>query len=80
MKVTADKAKCCGHARCNVAAPDIFALDDNGYIAVVEIRVPEGMEGQARRGVRACPERALALDDEAGAGASAQAAVRTPGA
>jgi ferredoxin len=79
MKVIADKAKCCGHARCNVVAPDIFTLDDNGYIAVAQIPVPVGMEDQARRGVRACPERALALDEQGAVAAPAQTSLPAPG-
>ena len=79
MKVLADKGKCCGHARCNAVAPDIFTLDDNGYIAVAEIIVPAEMEGQARRGVRACPERVLALDDDGMAATHGQASAPVPG-
>jgi len=41
----------------------LFELDDNGYIRFAEKLVPEGLEELARRGVRACPERALKLSD-----------------
>ena len=65
MKIIADVAKCCGHARCAAVSESLFALDDNGYIAIREVLVPTDMEGLARRGVRACPERALMLlEDE----------------
>jgi ferredoxin len=41
----------------------LFELDDNGYIRFAEKIVPESLQELARRGVRACPERALKLSD-----------------
>ncbi|MER9069766.1 ferredoxin [Mesorhizobium sp. M0902] len=32
MRIIVQNAKCQGHARCAVQAPDIFKLDDEGYI------------------------------------------------
>ena len=62
MKVQIDKDMCSGHARCNAAAPDVFPLDDLGYVAIDgTLDIPAGMEKQARNGVAACPERALTL-------------------
>jgi ferredoxin len=42
----------------------VFELDVVGYIAFTEKEVPEGLEAQARRGVRACPERILSIEGE----------------
>jgi ferredoxin len=64
MKIRIDKAKCVGNARCAAVAPELFPLDDEGYIAVEEIDVPPGMEALARRGARACPERIIVIEDE----------------
>jgi ferredoxin len=64
MKIIADAAKCCGHARCSAVAESLFLLDDNGYIAIREVAVAPGMESLARRGVRACPERALSIKED----------------
>jgi ferredoxin len=64
MKIRIDKARCVGHARCAAVAPEIFELDDDGYIAVEEIDVPEGQEAIARRGARACPERIITVVEE----------------
>lgn len=65
MKVKADNRLCSGHARCAAVAPQIFLLDDDGYTAITEIDVPPELEALARRGVRACPERALTILDDA---------------
>ena len=61
MKIKVSHEKCAGHARCWALAPDIFELDDSGYILPNDIDVPEGQEQLAQRGVRSCPERALAI-------------------
>ena len=63
MKIRIEKAGCVGNARCAAVAPDIYKLDDDGYIAVEEIDVPEGQEALARRGARACPERIIIVEE-----------------
>jgi ferredoxin len=64
MKIRIDKAKCVGNARCAAVSEQLFPLDENGYIAVEEIKVPPGMEDLARRGARACPERIIVIENE----------------
>ncbi|MBP7338461.1 ferredoxin [Niveispirillum sp.] len=59
---------CQGHARCYALAPQIFQLDDSGYILPGDITVPEGQEALALRGVRSCPEKALTVLDGQDAG------------
>jgi len=61
MKIIADKTRCAGHARCAAVADQLFELDSDGYIAFHEKAVPAGAEELAKRGVRACPERALKI-------------------
>ena len=63
MKIIADRTRCAGHARCAAAAEMLFELDANGYIRFAEKIVPQDLQELARRGVRACPERALKLSD-----------------
>ena len=64
MKILARKDACAGHARCAAVAPDIFDLDDAGYIAFTEKFLPPEDADQAERGVRACPERVLKVEQE----------------
>jgi ferredoxin len=64
MKIRINRAACAGNARCAAVAPELFPLDDDGYIAVVEIDVPPGKEELARAGARACPERIIVIDEE----------------
>lgn len=63
MKIRIDKIRCVGNARCAAVSPELFPLDEDGYIAVTEVEVPPGMEALARRGARACPERIIVIED-----------------
>ena len=67
-RVDFNRSACVGHARCHHVAPELFALDDDGYIATRSFDVPAGHEALARRGVRACPERALSIVERSGEG------------
>lgn len=64
MRIAIDRARCAGHARCAAVAPDLYRLDDNGYIAIDGLDVPAGLEALAHRGARACPERIITIRDE----------------
>lgn len=66
MKIRIDKAACVGNARCAAVAPELFPLDDNGYIRATEIDVPPGKEEDARRGAAACPERIILIEEDPG--------------
>ena len=65
MKIRIDKAACVGNARCAAVAPELFPLDENGYIRIAELNVPPGKEALARRGARACPERIILVEEDA---------------
>ena len=65
-RIVIDKAQCVGHARCAHFAPELFKLDDSGYILEEGFDVPEGQELAAFRGAKACPERVIKLYDDAG--------------
>lgn len=67
MKIVVIPDKCVGHARCAAAVPELYELDDNGYIGFAEKQVPPGLEAQARRGARACPERAIEIHEDVAA-------------
>jgi ferredoxin len=64
MKVIADNALCEANGLCASADPQLFPLEDDGYIAVPggTVEVPPGSEGAAQLGVSLCPLQALRLD------------------
>jgi len=66
MRVRVDRAKCVGHGRCYVLAPEVFEDDERGH-CVVSVRGPLSPEliAQARRGEQNCPEGAISLTPDA---------------
>ncbi len=64
MKIRIDRSRCVGNARCWAIAPDLYALDDDGYIATEGFAVPAGQEALAKRGARACPERVIEVIED----------------
>ena len=64
MKIRIEKDKCVGNARCAAIAPDLYPLDDAGYISTDHVDVPEGQEMLAKRGARSCPERIIHVEED----------------
>lgn len=64
MKIKIDRANCTGNARCWAIAPDLYPLNDEGYIDSEGFDVPHGQEDLARRGARACPERVIEVVED----------------
>jgi ferredoxin len=62
VKILEDK--CCGYSLCAGMSPDVYELDDGGFAFVKEALVPDALEDKARKGARACPERAIVLSEE----------------
>jgi ferredoxin len=64
MRIRIDKARCVGNARCGAVAPELYPLDDEGYIATEGFEPLPGQEELARRGARACPEKVIEVIEE----------------
>ncbi|MPY86063.1 MAG: ferredoxin [Actinophytocola sp.] len=64
MKLSIDPDKCAGHGRCYDVAPRLVGEDDQGYGVVLDPGAPVApeLEGEARRAVTSCPERAVVLE------------------
>ncbi|WP_440711777.1 ferredoxin [Herbiconiux sp. YIM B11900] len=56
-----DPARCQGHARCYMIAPDTFLIDDEGYAHVVKGREGSYEEEHVKKAIRNCPERAIKI-------------------
>ncbi|MFJ3212646.1 ferredoxin [Streptomyces flaveolus] len=61
MKIQIDRSRCEGHARCNAILPDLFVLDDDGYIDTDGFDVPAELEGDAEVAAASCPERVITV-------------------
>lgn len=66
MKIRIEKAQCVGNARCQAVAEQLYALDDDGYIATEGFDVTQGDEKAARNGAKACPERIIFVIEDDG--------------
>lgn len=63
MRIVVDHARCVGHALCELRAPRVFKLDDEGYNRMQPFEVPPGLEEEARLGVLNCPESAIRIEE-----------------
>lgn len=61
MRVEVDPNVCEGHGQCNVVAPDVYDLDDDGYCVIHNAEVPERLQKQAEEGALACPVMAITV-------------------
>ncbi|MFN8514776.1 MAG: ferredoxin [Thermomicrobiales bacterium] len=72
MKVIVDPDRCEGHARCVELAPEVFALDDDGYSKVILEHPDESLRAKVEAAVRLCPRQAILLIEDQPTGASAR--------
>lgn len=63
VRIIVHREKCQGHARCWAFAPDIFDLDDEGFVVPGVIEASGDDALRARRGAKSCPERALEIEE-----------------
>lgn len=64
LVIHVDMAKCSGHARCAMKGPDVYDLDDDGYNnSDGKVVTDEALRAQAELGMKACPERAITIED-----------------
>ena len=62
MKITVDRTKCEGYAKCIQAAPKVFQLDAKMIAEVVD---PNGdSDEKITLAARICPTKAIALEEE----------------
>lgn len=66
MRVNVDEAKCQGHNRCMILAPETFEVDDLGFAHVPEDKRDVAADESERVGAAArnCPEMAIALSGD----------------
>ncbi|MFI7167150.1 ferredoxin [Rhodococcus erythropolis] len=63
MKVHVDWDLCEGHGQCEYAAPDVFTIDDDGQLEVLDETPEESQRKEVEQAVRRCPVRALVLEN-----------------
>jgi ferredoxin len=64
VRIRVDPELCTGHALCQLHGPDVYVLDDLGYNTTSSRVVPPELWEQARKGALACPEGAIAIEED----------------
>jgi ferredoxin len=61
MRIDVDLGKCTGHGICESIAEDVFEVQDDGTVVIVEPDRPESDRGRMQQAVTQCPAAALRL-------------------
>ena len=62
MRIKCDFDLCESNAVCVGMAPDVFELDDNDYLVILQEDVPEARAEEMRQVVASCPRSALSIE------------------
>ncbi|GAA1883838.1 MULTISPECIES: ferredoxin [Williamsia] len=62
MRIKADFDLCESNAVCVGMAPDVFDLDDNDYLVILQEEVPDDRLEEMRQVVANCPKAALSIE------------------
>ncbi|BBY25769.1 ferredoxin [Mycobacterium stomatepiae] len=63
MKVAVDTAKCSGIGLCEMAAPAVFEVGDDGQAQAINPQPSEDERDAVEQAVRECPTGALSIQD-----------------
>lgn len=63
MKITVDLDLCTGHGLCEAMAPEVFALDADGFCSILLEEVSGDMVSVAEEAAFACPTRAIEMTE-----------------
>jgi ferredoxin len=64
MKVKADYDLCEANAMCEALAPDVFEVDDDDNLQILQPEVTDENRTRVEQAVAACPKAALSIVDE----------------
>lgn len=62
MRVRVDFDVCLSNAVCMSAAPEVFEVDDEGELRVLQENPPEELRAKVEDAVRSCPVQAISLE------------------
>ncbi|WP_082948850.1 ferredoxin [Mycobacterium sp. 1274756.6] len=63
MAIRVDRTKCQGIGLCEMTAPEVFRIGDDGYSHVINTSPGAADLAAAEEAVRNCPTGALSIDD-----------------
>jgi ferredoxin len=56
-----DRNKCCGYGTCAELCPEVFSLDENGFVVASMTEIPEALLETADEACYCCPEEAIKI-------------------
>lgn len=62
MKIVVNRALCEGNGRCEEVAPELFELDEEDVLTILDENPPEDMRAKAEEAVMLCPKNALSIE------------------
>jgi ferredoxin len=62
MKVHVDWDLCDGNAVCTLEAPEVFEMDDDDYLQVLQEEPGEELRGRVQAAATICPKRAISIE------------------
>ena len=62
MRIIVDFDLCQGHANCMGEAPEVFQVDDQGFLEILQEEPPEELREAVELAVQYCPTSALSLE------------------
>ena len=62
MRVVVDLERCEANAICTGIAPEVFELDDDDNLHLLQENPPEELRARVEQAVLRCPKQALALE------------------
>lgn len=65
MRITIDRIACAGAGSCAATAPDVFAVDDDFVVTLLDDNPDESLRGEVEEAVAYCPHQALSLESDA---------------
>ncbi len=63
MRVVVDWDLCESNALCMAAAPEVFELQDDDTLLILQETPDESLRAKVEEAVRTCPKRAISLQD-----------------
>ena len=64
MRLVVDYDKCTGLGMCEAEAPDLFEVQDDGSLTVLNDRPDESQRAAAEAAVESCPTEALSIVED----------------
>ena len=63
MRIKVDFDLCKGHANCMGEAPEVFEVDDKGFLNILQEEPAEALRERVELAVKHCPTGAISLED-----------------